>query len=52
MSMYKTAYYILFKVAIEAILKIEKLEIKEAIEILENGLNEANKLIIESSEEI
>lgn len=49
--MYETAYFVLLKAAVEAIMKIKKLDIKEAIETLENGMDKTEQIFLSWEEE-
>ena len=44
--MYETAYFVLLKAVVEAITKIKKLDIKEAIETLESGMDKTDQIIL------
>ena len=51
MSMYKTAYYVLFNSITDAIRKIENLEIKEARQELVEAQQKAEDFIISSEDD-
>lgn len=52
MGTYETAYCILYKAMHEAIIKIKKLEIKEAMKNLEDGTKRAEEYIDSLDKEI